>query len=91
MWHDKISRLYIIMFQIHCNTSEEAIERVKEGTAWSALVIKPNFTMDLFTRMCSIAKAECENITQGIIPIDPLTDEIIDESTIHLHSDLSSE
>ena len=61
------------------------MNHVREGTAWSAVVIDTNFTDDLFKRICSIAAEECKNIS---VPL--LTEDIIDQSTVHLHSDVSS-
>lgn len=57
---------------------------MKEGTAWSAIVINDKFTQDLFLRICSVIPNECE----GYQPT--LTEDIINQSTVHIYSDLSS-
>ena len=57
---------------------------MKEGTAWSAIVINEHFTVNLFLRICSILPDKC-NISQL-----SLNEEMINQSTIHIYSDLSS-
>ena len=61
---------------------------MSRGNAWSAVVIEEQFTLSLFTRMCSVAPEECKNFTNSS-EVPPLTPDVIDESTVHLYSDLS--
>ena len=65
------------------------MNHVREGTAWSAVVIDTNFTDDLLKRICSIAVEKCMEMT-GPNETFSVTEEIIEQSTVHLHSDLSS-
>ena len=57
---------------------------MKEGTAWSAIVINEQFTVDLLLRICSVLPDKC-NFTQL-----SLSEEMINQSTVHIYSDLSS-
>ena len=57
---------------------------MKEGTAWSAIVINDRFTQDLLLRICSVIPDKCEHYQPT------LTEEIINQSTIHIYADLSS-
>ena len=57
---------------------------MKEGTAWSAVVINKYFTIDLFLRICSIVPDKCGNSQFS------LNEEMINQSTVHIYSDLSS-
>lgn len=57
---------------------------MKEGTAWSAIVINEQFTDDLLLRICSVLPDKCG------FPRLSLSEEMINQSTIHIYSDLSS-
>ena len=57
---------------------------MEKGAAWNAIVIDKDFTNDLFLRICSVVPEKCYNITVTI------TQEVIDQSTVHIYSDLSS-
>ena len=61
---------------------------MRKGNAWSAIVIEEQFTLSLFERMCYVAPDECKNFTNST-SVPPLTPDVIDESTVHLYSDLS--
>ena len=77
-----------MILQTECKTASEAIDHVSKGNAWSAIVIEEQFTLRLFERMCSVAPEECKNFTHSP-SVPPLTPDVIDESTVHLYSDLS--
>ena len=51
-------------------------------------MIEEEFTLSLFERMCSVAPEECKNFTHSS-SVFSLTPDVIDESTVHLYSDLS--
>lgn len=76
-----------MILQTECKTADEAIDYVSKGNAWSAIVIEETFTLSLFQRICSVAPEECKKFINTTIP--PLTPDMIDESTVHLYSDLS--
>ena len=57
-------------------------------------MIEQGFTLDLLVRMCSVAPEECKELIANEthdrnFTIPPLTPEVIDQSTVHLYSDLS--
>ena len=80
-----------MILQTEYKTASDAIDQVSKGNAWSAVVIEERFTFSLFQRICDVAPDECRKL----IPINPndtippVTQEVIDESTVHLYSDLS--
>ncbi len=60
---------------------------VERGDAWAAIIIYENFTLDQVVRMCSIASEQCKEY-HDVIP--PLTQDIINQSTIHVKADVTS-
>ena len=75
--------------QIECDSQEEAIGLVKEGTAWSAVVIDSEFTIALFLRLCPLYPEDDEDVCDLVK--GRFLGEIVNASTVHLYSDLSSE
>jgi hypothetical protein len=60
--------------------SEQAIDQVKRGNAWAAIVVPENFTKDVTTRIISL-------FDQG----DNLPSEaIINGSTVEMYADVTS-
>ena len=78
---------FLLILQTECETASEAIDHVRKGNAWSAIVIEEMFTLSLFLRICSVEPEKCEKVINATIP--PLTPDMIDQSTVHLYSDLS--
>ena len=59
------------------NTTEEAIEQVREGKAWAAIQVPENYTKDICERAFDSAGGQ-------------VTQEIINGSTVYLYMDVTS-
>ena len=68
---------YMTPLQHRYNTTEEAVEQVREGKAWVAICIPEDYTKDICQRAFDSARGH-------------LTPEIINGSTVHLYMDVTS-
>lgn len=63
---------------------EDSIELVRQGKAWAAIHLAENFTMALLKRVCSMYPSTCPT------GFGSVTNQVINESSIHVHADVSS-
>ena len=60
------------------NSTDKAVDRVKEGKAWAAITIPANFSMDLIERGALIKARQ------------PVPAAVINGSTIEIYEDVTS-
>ena len=70
--------LFSLLFQHYLDSPSEAIDHVKHGKAWAAIIIPENFSIDLRQRALDIA---------GKVPVP---DDIINSSTVEIYEDVTS-
>ena len=68
-----------LILQNHFSSSSAAIDQVKKGNAWAAVIIPGNFSADIVQRLELLKKGE------------PIPEEIINGSTVDTYEDVTSE
>ena len=74
-----IIKYFPLISQNHFSSSSSAIDQVKKGNVWAAVIIPGNFSADIVQRV--------ELLKQG----EPIPEEIINGSTVEIYEDVTSE